>query len=419
MEDEMKNLAIGLLVALAVMFSPATYAQVQYGTVYSLSHANVNATTVIVGDGLSPTDCTTGGGHTAVLCYKTAAGTWAPSATVPAISAAPGDLVCASAGDTTIGSQSITGGSSTTTTATVSMSAVPAYMYPGANVVVASSSPTGYNVTSAPIVSTTSTSVTYSTTNNPASWVSGGTIALACANVADATFAAPSPFTNSYSIPANTVAAGSTYRPTSTFAYFSSSTAPTVKFGLYYGSTQLYINTTGLVSPTSAVGAISDLTFDAFAVSPTLMTGAIQSIEFPTSTALSGLINTTEYYPVPVTTTSLAALQVEVGWNPTGVVSGTYTSGITATGTVGQTCTLTSFNNSSTATATVALTGTNTIAASTALVITSKGQAATAAPTSATAGSGTATCSGTATIVTVLGGAPGNAAYQYSNSTRL
>lgn len=84
------------------------------------------------------------------------------------------------------------------------------------------------------------------------------------------------------------------------------------------------------------------------------------------------------------------------------VLSGTYTSGITATGSTGQTCTLTSFNDSSTATATVALTSTNTIAGSTALVITSPGTGATAAPTSATAGSGTATCSGTATISTVL-----------------
>lgn len=83
------------------------------------------------------------------------------------------------------------------------------------------------------------------------------------------------------------------------------------------------------------------------------------------------------------------------------VYSGSYTSGITATGSATQTCTLTSFNNGSTATATVALTGTNTIAAGTALVITSGGSGATSNPTSATAGSGTATCSGTATISTI------------------
>lgn len=85
------------------------------------------------------------------------------------------------------------------------------------------------------------------------------------------------------------------------------------------------------------------------------------------------------------------------------VLSGTYTSGITATGTVGQTCTLTALNGGgSGATATVALTGTDTIAGSTALVITAGGTGYGSAPTSATAGNGTATCSGTATISTVI-----------------
>lgn len=85
-----------------------------------------------------------------------------------------------------------------------------------------------------------------------------------------------------------------------------------------------------------------------------------------------------------------------------GLASGTYTSGITATGTVGQTCSLTSFNGSgSGATATVALNGTNTIAGSTALVVTANGTGYTGSITSATAGNGTATCSGTATVSTV------------------
>lgn len=91
--------------------------------------------------------------------------------------------------------------------------------------------------------------------------------------------------------------------------------------------------------------------------------------------------------------------------NPNGIVTGgTYTSGITATGITGQTCNLTSFNNGSSATATVALTGSNTIASGTRLQMLTDGSGATAAPTSATAGNGTATCSGTVTIATQLGG---------------
>lgn len=114
---------------------------------------------------------------------------------------------------------------------------------------------------------------------------------------------------------------------------------------------------------------------------------------------------------VPVTPTGTATsstnypssyLQLQSSYWSQSVTSGTYTSGITATGTIGQTCTLSSFNNGSTATATVALTSTNTIAASTPIVMTSDGTGATAPPTSATAGNGTATCSGTATLTTSL-----------------
>jgi hypothetical protein len=94
----------------------------------------------------------------------------------------------------------------------------------------------------------------------------------------------------------------------------------------------------------------------------------------------------------------------------TGVASGSYTSGGSITGSAGQTCTLSGFNNGNTgATATVTLTGTNTIAGGTALTITNTGYGSTSAATTATLGSGTATCSGTATIATVLGGAQGNA----------
>lgn len=85
-------------------------------------------------------------------------------------------------------------------------------------------------------------------------------------------------------------------------------------------------------------------------------------------------------------------------------LSGTYTSGITATGATGTTCTLSSFNGGgSGATATVFLTGTNTIAGGSALVV-PYGVATgyTSAPTSATASNGTATCSGTAVVSTSI-----------------
>lgn len=85
------------------------------------------------------------------------------------------------------------------------------------------------------------------------------------------------------------------------------------------------------------------------------------------------------------------------------LVGGTYLSGITATGSAGQTCTLSHFNGSATATATVALTGTDAIAAGAPLFVTGSGTGATEASTTATAKSGTAACSGTAAVATTLG----------------
>ncbi len=82
--------------------------------------------------------------------------------------------------------------------------------------------------------------------------------------------------------------------------------------------------------------------------------------------------------------------------------SPTYTSGGTTTGTVGQTCQLSSFNGVTGATATVALTGTNTIASGTQLRVTNQGTGGTTPPTTATLGNGTATCSGTANVITAL-----------------
>src|SRR3984957_10396381 len=86
-----------------------------------------------------------------------------------------------------------------------------------------------------------------------------------------------------------------------------------------------------------------------------------------------------------------------------GISSGTYTSGITATGSIGQTCLLSSFNGSGSGTTGVLyLNGTNTISGGNGISWTNFGSGYTSAPTPATAASGTATCSGTATISTVL-----------------
>ena len=86
------------------------------------------------------------------------------------------------------------------------------------------------------------------------------------------------------------------------------------------------------------------------------------------------------------------------------VYSGTYTSGGSISGSLGDTCTLSGFNGGgSGAAATVALTATDTIAGGTALHFTADGTGFAAAPTLATLGNGTATCSGSAVVSTALG----------------
>jgi hypothetical protein len=101
------------------------------------------------------------------------------------------------------------------------------------------------------------------------------------------------------------------------------------------------------------------------------------------------------------------------------VTAGTFTTGGTHTGSVGQTCNL-SFtgtgNPSGGGTATVALTGTNNIAIATALTILTGGGYA-VAPTAATLSSGTATCSGTANVVTTLGALTLATLYSDNNGT--
>src|SRR5271166_5292223 len=82
--------------------------------------------------------------------------------------------------------------------------------------------------------------------------------------------------------------------------------------------------------------------------------------------------------------------------------SPTYTSGGTITGSVGQYCNLSNFNGVTSATATVTLTATNTIASGTQLTIVTEGYGATTAPTTAALSNGTASCSGTADVITTL-----------------
>ena len=83
--------------------------------------------------------------------------------------------------------------------------------------------------------------------------------------------------------------------------------------------------------------------------------------------------------------------------------SPTYVSGGSVSGVTGQTCTLSNFNGVTGASALVTLTNTNTIAPGSQLTVTASGYGGgSTAPTTATLSNGSATCSGTANVITTL-----------------
>jgi len=85
------------------------------------------------------------------------------------------------------------------------------------------------------------------------------------------------------------------------------------------------------------------------------------------------------------------------------VSSATYTSGGTITGSIGQTCNASFTGGTPSGSGSIALTGANVIAGGTAFSITPPGVGQySTAPTTATLTNGTASCSGTATVVTTL-----------------
>jgi hypothetical protein len=326
---------------------------------------------------------------------------WITPSYVPTVSYNGGDLLCAHGGDMTIGSATITAGTATTLTVSGIQAA---YSTPGTLVGVTGATPSGLNTTGTsyyPVVSVSGSTITFASL--PATWTSGGTIFLGCQNTTDVLTTSIQYFANNqYSI--SSVTAGATYAQKYLAAYWSTSTAPSVQFWLNYGSTVLYQNVTNAAPEASQGGAPADVEWDLVAPANNLVIADLLVANLSAATASK------PNYDSPRNVSGSGALKMGIGYSATGLGSITsYTSGATVTGSSGQTCLLTAFNDSDTnATATATLTASNTLSGAT-FAVTNTGYGATAAPTTATVGSGTATCSGTGTFVTVLGGAQGNA----------
>ena len=162
-----------------------------------------------------------------------------------------------------------------------------------------------------------------------------------------------------------------------------------------------------LSMPPSGVRNLLDFSFGPY-MAPSYGLSGHAPIKIGAATILGGIIGSGR-----ATLTALANPSAPV------VTSGplatiTNSSGCTVVGTVGQTVLLTGFNGLTGATATGTLTAANTITGARWLV-TNGGSAGSAAATSATCSAGTvASASGTATVTTVYGGAPGSTTYQYS-----
>lgn len=347
---------------------------------------------------------------------------------IPTVKSTTGDLICAEAADSTILSSSITAVSSTPTSLIFTISGTPALYTVGQLVQTQGNSTSGYNGGPWTVTATPASQVVVSSTTNPGAGTAGGTLSLYCSNQATDAGGNFVAFNTTYTLPANYFGAQSAsvkVRPQ--FGVYSASAAePIQNFAWSLNSTNIWKSSGNvtLSAPNNAANAVGTYPLDLTALcgyygcsvgAPTAVFASVPPFTLGGTTAITDTtgLTGTGLPPITINTAISQIISLQVRYKATGVVSGTYTSGITATGTTGQTCTLTSFNDSSTATATVALTGTNTIAGGTALVITARGNSATAAPTSATAGNGTATCSGTATIATVLGGSPGNAMVMY------
>jgi hypothetical protein len=322
----------------------------------------------------------TGVANGSVPAWNAGTGKWTPSAgtvTLPAAASTAGDVVCAVAADATIGAQAVTAVSSTATTMTYSVTIAGNYFAPGQKVQTQNNGTGGYNGGPWYVTSNTGSSVVVSSTNNPGAGTAGGTLSLYCGNQSLDGSLNYIPFNTTFTFPANTLGSSVlSVKARPQFGVFSSASAAQVNtFDWELGGTQVW-KSSGLTvlvpgnSLTNGAGTYPlDLTFlpgyssVTYTTVPPFTLGGVTPL-----TDTDGLTGT-GLPPLAISTSSSQVLSLQLKYKPTGVASGTYTSGGTITGTTGQTCTLASFNDSSTATATVALTGTNTIASATALTI--------------------------------------------------
>jgi hypothetical protein len=338
---------------------------------------------------------------------SSSAATWqAPYGSL--ISSTPaGDMICAHGSDTTIGAlniSNITYSSPTYTFTTASGMQTDGYVASQTVQVQGTTGGTGnfnaqYKITA--ITSNTGFTAT-TTTATGTSYGSGGTVSMVCNNSSDDITNNGAAFATALSFPAMTTY--TQYGVKAQYLLYTPATAPNIwPPNLYYGASILTNSTGSAALHSSSAGTYSgSQIFSMTALTSGLLLGTMDAQNYSTSYVYQGA------EPVAYASTSSAQnITLKTGFVATGLGSITSGSGGTISGT--GTCTLSSFNNGATgATATVTFTTSGSWTGAT-FSVTNTGYGATASPTSATLASGTATCSGTPTLVTVLGGAQGTA----------
>ena len=321
--------------------------------------------------------------------------------------AIPGDLLCAHAGDTTIHSVSINGPSRCNgTTCTLTGQIIPAdYAIPNQLIgVIGTSGATGLNGGPYVITSYSPNSVTFNY-NAASGTPSGGAFYRWCENRSkDATTLTEFSKTEII-VPSNGLVVHTNYQHRAQMLLTTTATAPIFSVQMKYGVSSLYRARVN-ASP-DQMNNPSQLTVNVLPLATTssgVIESSLQSFTLSGSNSNFGDLDSGIQI---VNTTADQAIQMNAAFSATGIRSITSGSGGTING-VG-TCTLSSFNGG----------GADAIASvkfttpgnwnDAVIVVNNTGYGYTATPTTAALSSGTASCSGTATLTTVLGGAQGNA----------
>jgi hypothetical protein len=222
------------------------------------------------------------------------------------------DIICAKGADTAVGSQALTGGSSTSSTITVNMASTLGYAV-GLRVGVAGATPSGFNTTGVITAIAANASITFSSANNPGAWSNGGNIYLPCSNGVDAT--SNTYFATQYTVPGGTFAQGVQYRVYGQFGVWTPGTAaPSISsIGLAYNATTMALNNSAIAPGNGLANHGGSAEWRMVAQSSTQVLNEVGYLSLIGATATNW--HTATPQPVTINTTSNAAIGVYAKWS--------------------------------------------------------------------------------------------------------